>query len=97
MKEGVEAKLTSTQDLPGNTTQWWRNNPEQTIEQEQERSFNTLYTRKNQLQQNLSTPAQQNTRHGGWSDPQLPTGGEDPPKKDPTTIKTQRHTESQHK
>ena len=26
-----------------------------------------------------------------------PAGGKGPPKKDPTTLKTQRHTESQHK
>ena len=30
-----------------------------------------MYTWKNQLQHNLPTPAQQNTRGGGWSDPQL--------------------------
>ena len=29
--------------------------------------------------------------------PNEPAGGKDPPKKDPTTIKTQKHTESQHK
>ena len=62
MKEGVEATLTSTQDQSGNTTKWWRNYPQQTTEQERERSLKTLYTQKNQLQHNMSTTAQQNIR-----------------------------------
>ena len=56
VKERVEATLTTTQDLPGNITNWWRNYPEQATEEQQERTLKTLYTQKNQLQQNLSTP-----------------------------------------
>ena len=97
MKEGVEASLASIQDQSRNTTKWWRDYPEQTTEQNRERSLKTLYTQKNQLQHKLSTPALQNTRRSGWSDPQLTSWREDPSKKDPTTIKTQRHIESQHK
>ena len=40
-------------------------------EQEQERILKTLYTWKKHLQHNLPTHAQQNTRGGGQSDPQL--------------------------
>ena len=47
--------------------------PEQTTEQEQEKSLKTLYTWKNQLQHNLPTPAQQKTRRGGQTDPQITT------------------------
>ena len=96
VKKGVEATLTSIQDWSGNTTKQWRNYPEHTTEQEREGSLKTSYTQKNQLQHNLSTSAQQNTRCG-WSYLSHLAGGKDPPKKDPTTIKTQRHTESQLK
>ena len=44
----------------------------------------------------LAAPAQQHTRHGGWSDPQSTSWREGPTKKD-QTIETQLHTESQHK
>ena len=47
------------------------NYSEQTPEQGQEKSLKTLYTWKNQLQHNLPTAAQQNTRGGGQTDPQL--------------------------
>ena len=72
-----------TQDLSGNTTKWWRNYSEQTTEQEQERIFKTLYTQKNQLQHNLPTPAQQKTKGGGQSDPQLTSVWEGPMKERP--------------
>ena len=36
------------------------------------------------------------TENKGWGT-EWPTGGKDPPKKDPTTTKDQRHTQSQHK
>ena len=39
-------------------------------EEEQEKSLKTLYTWKNQLQHNLTTPAQQKTKGGGQTDPQ---------------------------
>ena len=55
-------------------------NSEQTTEQEQEKSLKTLYTWKNHLQHNLTTPAQQNTRGGGQSDPQLPSWWKGPTK-----------------
>ena len=45
-------------------------------QQEQEKSFKTLYTRKNQLQHNLPTPAQQKTRGGGQTDPQITSSWE---------------------
>ena len=97
MKEGVEATLTSIQDLSGYTTKQWRNYPEQTTEQEQERSLKALYTQKNQLQHKLSKPAQQNKRCSGQSDPQSTSLREGPTRERPKTIKTKRHTESQHK
>ena len=65
------SQTNSTQALSGNTTKWWRNYSEQTTEQEQEKSLQTLYTRKNELQHNLPTPAQQKTRGGGQTDPQI--------------------------
>ena len=68
------------QDQSGNTNKWWRNYPEQTTEQDQERILKTLYTWKNQHQHNLPKPAKQNTRGGGWSDPQLKTWREGPTK-----------------
>ena len=43
------------------------------------------------------THAQQKTTGGGQSDPQLTSWWEGPTKKDPTTIKTQRYTQSQYK
>ena len=78
----------STQDLSGTTTKWWRNYSEQTTEQEQERILKTLYTWKNKLQHNLPTPAQQNTRCGGWSDPQLTSWREGHTKKRPNNNPT---------
>ena len=68
------------QDQSGNTNKWWRNYPEQTTEQDEERSLKTSYTQKNQHQHNLATPAQQNTRRGGQSDPQLTSWKEGPTK-----------------
>ena len=56
---------------------------EQTTEQEQERTLETLYTGKNQLQHNLPTPAQEHTRGGGQSDPQLTSWREGPIKERP--------------
>ena len=87
----------STQEISRNTSKWWNNYSKQKTEQEQEKILKTLCTQKNQLQHNLTTPAQQNTRDSGLSDPQLTDGGKDQPKKGPTTIKIQRHTQSQHK
>ena len=96
--EGGSGSYTnSTQDLSGTTTKWWRNYSEQTTEQEQERILKTLYTWKNKLQHNLPTPAQQNTRCGGWSGHQLTSWRETPTKENTKTIKTQRCTKSQHK
>ena len=71
--------------------------PEQTTEQEQEKSLKTLHTQKNQLEHNLPTPVQQKTRGGGQTDPHIPSCWEGPTKKRPNNIKTQIHTESQHK
>ena len=67
---GSGSQTNSTQDLSGNTTKWWRNYPEQTSEQKQEKSLKTLYTWKNELKHNLPTPAQQKTRGGGQTYPQ---------------------------
>ena len=95
MKEGVEATLTLTQDQSGNRTKWWGNYPEQTTEQEQERSLKTTYRQKNQLQHNLSTPAQQNKRCGGWRDPQLTSWREGPTKERPNKRQTSKHKDIQ--
>ena len=46
-------------------------------------SLKTLDNKKNQLQYNLSAPAQQNTRRGGWSDPELTSWREGPTKERP--------------
>ena len=70
-------------DLSGNTTKWWRNYSEKTTEQEQETILKTLFTWKNQLQHNLPTRAQQNIRCGGQSDPQLTSRWEGPTKERP--------------
>ena len=89
----MEVTLTSTQDQSRNTTKWWRNYPDQMTEQERGRILKTLYTRKNLLQHNLSTPAQQNTRCGGHRDPQLTIWREGPTKEGPNknqNIKTYR-------
>ena len=51
------------------------------------KSLKTLETQKNQLQHNLPTPAQQNTRHGGHSDPQLTSWREGPTKERPNNNK----------
>ena len=96
--EGVEDTLTSTQDQSGNTTKWWRNYPEQTTEQEWERTLKTSYTHR-RTSFNTTCPHLQNriwdVVDGVTVSEQA--GGKDPPKKDPTTIKPQTHTESQHK
>ena len=52
-----------------------------TTEQEQEKSLKTLYTWK--LQHNLPTPAQQKTRGGGQTDPQITSWWERPTKERP--------------
>ena len=71
MKEGVEVTLTQPRTYleiqkknSGETTQ--KNN-----EQEQEKSIKTSNTQKKQLQHYLPIPAQQKTKGGGQSDPQL--------------------------
>ena len=80
---GNGSHTNSTQNLSGNTTNQWRKYSEQTTEQEQEKILKTFYTWKNQLQQNLPTPAQQKTRGGGQSDPQLTSWWEGPIKERP--------------
>ena len=70
MKERVEATLTQSRtylEIQLNSRDITKNKQLS----KSERNLKTLYTQKNQLQHNLSTPAQQNTRCGGWSDPQL--------------------------
>ena len=47
------------------------------------KSLKTLYTQKNQLQHNLPTPAQQKTRGGGQTDPQITRWWERPNKERP--------------
>ena len=79
----METILTSSQDQSGITTKWWRNYPEQTTEQEQEKSLKTLYTWKNKLQHNLPTSAQQKTRGSGQTDPQSTRWREGPNKERP--------------
>ena len=85
-EEGKGGSGSHTNLNPGliwTTTKWWRNYSEQTTEQEQERILKTLYTQKNTLQNNLPTTAQQNTRGGVWSDPQLTSCREGPTKDRP--------------
>ena len=80
-----------------------KNYSEQTTEQEQERSLKTFYTKKDQLQHKLSTFAQQNTRCGGWSDPQLTSSREVPIKErpnsnqNPKTYRKPTQTKAQEK
>ena len=67
---------------------------EQITEQEQKKSLKTLYTRKNQLQHNLSTPAQQKIRGGGQTDAQITSWWEDPRKERPNNNQNPNtHTE----
>ena len=47
------------------------------------KSLKTLYPRKNQLQHNLPTHAQQKTRGGGQTDPQITSWWERPTKERP--------------
>ena len=69
-KEGVEVTLTQLRtylEIQLNSEEI----PEQTTEQEQEKSLKNLYTWKNHLQHNLPTTSQQKTRGGGQTDPQI--------------------------
>ena len=93
----METTLTPTEDQSGITTKQWRNFPEQTTEYQWERSLKTLERQKNQLQHNLSTPAQQNTKRGGGSDSQLTSWQEGPAKERPNNNQNPKTTESQHK
>ena len=94
---GSGSHTNSTRDLSGNTTKQCRNYEVQTTEQEQEKTLKTLFTWKTQLQHNLSTPAQQKTRGGGQTDPQITSWWERPTKERSNKKKNQRHTQSQHK
>ena len=67
-----------------------------TPEEEQERSIKNLYIWKNELQHNLPTPAQQNTRGGGETDPQITSWWEAPTKEGPSNNQKLTHTQSQH-
>ena len=60
MKEGVEGTLTSTQDRSENTIKWWRNYPEQTTEQEQDREASKPHTDR-RTSFNTTCPHLQNT------------------------------------
>ena len=80
---GSRGRTNSTQDISGNTTKLCRNTSEQTTKQEQEKSLKTWYTQKHQLQHNLPTPAQQKTRGGGQTDPQITSWWEGPTKERP--------------
>ena len=53
-EEYMEGTLTYSQDQSGITTKLWKNHPQQTTEQQQERSFITSERRKNQLQHILT-------------------------------------------
>ena len=85
MKEGVEATLIQHRTYmeiqlnSGDITQ----KKKKKTELQQEKILKTLYTQKNHLQHNLPTPAKQNTRRGGWSDPQLTSSRERPIKERP--------------
>ena len=85
----MKATLTSTQGQSGITTKRWGNYPEQTMEQEQEKSLKTLYTWKNKLQHNLPTSAQQKTRGSGQTDPQLTSWWEGTTKERPNNYQKQ--------
>ena len=94
MKEGAEVTLTQ----PRTYVEIQLNSEEitqQTIEQEQEKSLKTLYTRKNHLQHNRPTPAQQKTRGGGQTDTQIISCWEGPAKERPNNNqKPKTYTES---
>ena len=93
MKEGVEVTLSQPRTNPEiqpNSEEITKNK-----QPEQEKSFKTLYTRKNQLQHNLPTPAQQKTRVGGQADPQIISWWERPTKERlKKTQKPKTYTES---
>ena len=78
---GSWSKLTSSQDRSGNYRK-------QTTEQDYGRTLKTSFPQKNQIQYKLSTPAQQNIRRGGWSDPQLTSWREGSTKEIPNNKKT---------
>ena len=54
IEERVEATITFSQDQSGITTKLWRNYPEQTTEQQQERSLISMNREKNHFWYNLS-------------------------------------------
>ena len=94
---GSGSHTNSTQDLSRNTTKWWRNYPAQAKNKSKRKSsklcthgrtsFNTTYPHlPNRIQDVV-----------GRVTLSKPAGGKDPPQKDPTTTKNQRHTQSQHK
>ena len=83
MKEAVEATLTQ----PGTYLEIQLNSGEITQNKQLNKSkrkiLKTLFTQKNQLRQNLPTPAQQKTRRGGQTDPQITPWWEGPTKERP--------------
>ena len=83
MKEGVEVTLSQPRTYLKTHINSEEVTKNKTTEQEQEKSLKTLYTRKDQLQHNLPTPAQQKTRGGGQTDPQITSWQEGPTKKGP--------------
>ena len=96
MKEGGEA----TPSQPRTYLKIQINSEEITKNKQQNKSKRKASkpsTWKNHLQQNLPTPAQQKTRGGGQTDPQINSWWNDPPKKDATRTKKQGHTQRQHK
>ena len=80
MKEGVEVTLTQ----PRTYLKIQLNSGEITQNKQLNKSKRkALYTQKNQPQHNLPTPAQQKTRGGGQTNPQLTSWWEGPTKERP--------------
>ena len=97
MKEGVEVTLTQPRtylEIQLNSEVITKNKQ---LNKSKRKASKPCNTQKNQLQHNLPTPAQQKTRGGGQTDPQITSWWERTTKKDPTRTKNQRHKQSQQK
>ena len=95
MKEGVEVTLTQPRtylEIQLNSGEITQNKQ---LNKRKKKSLTTLYTWKNQLQHNLPTPAQQKTRGGGQTDPQITSWWERHTKEKPNNNqKPKTYTES---
>ena len=90
MKEGVEVTLTQ----PRAYLEIQLNSENKQLNKSKRKASKPWYAWKNQLQHNLPTPAQQKTRGGGQTDPQITSWWERPTKERPNkNQKTKTYTE----